>query len=206
MRPCADFSIAGQYSAGIFPRARQLLILDWLAPMARPIALTPPNHSIALSNPSMSSQYHERETIANANVIKLLRRLQDMDTIAKRIKETRVGLELTQKELAKKAGVSQGTIGNLESGARTSPRHLVQIANALGVTAEWLQSGVMVKAQTAETVDDAFTEFFVVYSGVNADGKKFLRNAIAAAKSAFMAQDRRTHSVDVAKNRRDKQA
>ena len=117
-----------------------------------------------------------------------------MDTIAKRIKETRTGRDLTQKELAKKAGVSQGTIGNLESGARTSPRHLVQIANALGVTAEWLQSGVTAKAPIDETVDDAFTEFFVVYSGATEAGKKFLRNAIAAAKSSFMA------------DRRDKQA
>lgn len=36
-----------------------------------------------------------------------------------RLKELREGLKLTQAELAKKLGVSPGSIGNYESGART---------------------------------------------------------------------------------------
>jgi len=48
---------------------------------------------------------------------------------------------MSQEALAKKAGVSQGTIGNLESGLRRQPRALIQIAAALGVNPAWLASG-----------------------------------------------------------------
>ena len=43
--------------------------------------------------------------------------------------------------LAKKAGVSQSTIGNLEAGLRESPRQLLEIAAALGVSPLWLKTG-----------------------------------------------------------------
>jgi len=48
---------------------------------------------------------------------------------------------MSQAELAKKAGVSQSTIGNLESGFRKSPKYVLTIATALGVDPMWLQYG-----------------------------------------------------------------
>lgn len=64
-----------------------------------------------------------------------------MKTIAERLKEAREEAGLTQPALAVKAKVSQGTIGNIESGIRKRPRDLLSIAKALGVSATWLESG-----------------------------------------------------------------
>ena len=64
-----------------------------------------------------------------------------MKKLADRLKETREELGLTQAELARAAGVSQGTIGNLESGIRKSARQQLAIAAALHVDLGWLISG-----------------------------------------------------------------
>lgn len=48
---------------------------------------------------------------------------------------------MTQPELAAKAQVAQGTIGNIETGARKRPRNLLSIAAALGVEPGWLETG-----------------------------------------------------------------
>lgn len=64
-----------------------------------------------------------------------------MKTIADRLKEAREIAGLTQPELASRAGVSAGTIGNIESGIRKNPRELLAIAAATGVSAEWLKTG-----------------------------------------------------------------
>lgn len=65
-----------------------------------------------------------------------------MNTIAERLKSAREEAELTQPQLASRAGVSAGTIGNIESGARKNPRELLAIAKAVGVHPQWLRDGV----------------------------------------------------------------
>lgn len=62
-------------------------------------------------------------------------------TIGERIKWARERVDLTQKQLADKAGVSQGTIGNLESGFRERPRALLNIAAALDLNPSWVETG-----------------------------------------------------------------
>lgn len=62
-------------------------------------------------------------------------------SIAERLKSAREAADLRQEELASRAGVSQGTIANVESGLRKNPRELLAIARALNVNAEWLKSG-----------------------------------------------------------------
>lgn len=64
-----------------------------------------------------------------------------VNTIAERMKEARERAGLSQPALAERAGVSQGTIGNIESGIRKRPRELLAIAAALGVSPEWLENG-----------------------------------------------------------------
>lgn len=64
-----------------------------------------------------------------------------MKTLADRIKATRQKLGWSQAHLAAEAGISQSTIGNIESGFRQRPRELVSIAQALGVSPEWLETG-----------------------------------------------------------------
>lgn len=57
------------------------------------------------------------------------------------MKWARTVRKLSQKQLAERAGVSTGMIGNLESGARERPRELVAIARALSVKVGWLDTG-----------------------------------------------------------------
>lgn len=66
---------------------------------------------------------------------------QDLTTLAGRLAWARNEAKLSQEALAEKSGVSQGTIGNIESGARKKPRDLVAIAKALSVSADWLSAG-----------------------------------------------------------------
>jgi len=61
-------------------------------------------------------------------------------SLGDRVKERRRALGLSQPQLAKKVGgITYQAIQQLEGGGGS--RHLVPIARALGVTAEWLQDG-----------------------------------------------------------------
>ncbi|OTL15713.1 XRE family transcriptional regulator [Acinetobacter nosocomialis] len=58
-----------------------------------------------------------------------------------RLKKARKEAGMTQKTLSMKAGVSQATVSQLESGLMNSSTHLPAIAKALNVDAFWLQTG-----------------------------------------------------------------
>lgn len=78
--------------------------------------------------------------------------------LADRVAWARARLGLSQEQLAEKAGVSQGTIGNIESGLRKKPREVVALATALEVRPEWLTSGMgrpEIFTQQANSVDMA---------------------------------------------------
>lgn len=64
-----------------------------------------------------------------------------MLTLADRLKHARAIKKWSQADLAVAAGVSQGTIGNIESGARQSKGSIPQIAEALGIDYKWLAYG-----------------------------------------------------------------
>lgn len=66
-----------------------------------------------------------------------------MKTLAEKVTYLRTSKGWTQGELAAAVGVSQGSIGNIESGIRENPRAatVLGIAKAFGVDPGWLQSG-----------------------------------------------------------------
>ena len=74
-------------------------------------------------------------------MIDFARKITDVKTIAERLKHAREAAGLTQGQLAALAKVAQGTIGNIESGARQNPRELLAIAEAVKVDAGWLKTG-----------------------------------------------------------------
>lgn len=63
-------------------------------------------------------------------------------TVAQRLKHARTEKGWNQAQLAVAADISQGTIGNIESGARQSKGSLPQIAKALGINHDWLANGI----------------------------------------------------------------
>ena len=64
-----------------------------------------------------------------------------METPAQRLKAARAAVGMSQQQLAAQAGVSQGTIGNIESGTRGIDKAAWKLAAAMGVDAKWLATG-----------------------------------------------------------------
>jgi phage repressor protein C with HTH and peptisase S24 domain len=89
-------------------------------------------HALTVSRSCLSGQHQRDEDLYY---------IRDMDTLAKRLTWARERKGLTQEALAKLSGVSQGTIGNLESGIRQTARKIVDIATAAGVDPIWLANG-----------------------------------------------------------------
>ena len=68
-----------------------------------------------------------------------------MNEIKDRVAQSRRDMGLTQLELAKRVGVSQQAIQQLEDGVIKRPRYMVELALALGVSPEWLLNGLGLK-------------------------------------------------------------
>ena len=64
-----------------------------------------------------------------------------MTTLGENLKKIRKAKKMTQKELAQKSGVKQSVISDLETGNAKSTGALLELASALGVTAEELKKG-----------------------------------------------------------------
>ena len=65
-----------------------------------------------------------------------------MTTLGENLKKIRKAKKMTQKELAQKSGVKQSVISDLETGNAKSTGSILELANALGVTAEELKKGI----------------------------------------------------------------
>lgn len=64
-----------------------------------------------------------------------------MESLAVRLKATRKKRGMSQQELAKAAGVAQGTISAIEVGKITEPMSIFKIAPVLSVKPSWLMYG-----------------------------------------------------------------
>ncbi|MFX5825451.1 S24 family peptidase [Acinetobacter baumannii] len=71
-----------------------------------------------------------------------------MATLGENLKTIRKLKKMTQKELAQKSGVKQSVISDLETGNAKSTGSIIELANALGVTAEDLRKGVTGEIET----------------------------------------------------------
>ncbi len=72
-----------------------------------------------------------------------------------RIKQRRKELGWSQEELAQKSGIGQGTISKMERTDQETTTFLVELAEALGVSATWLRTG---KADTAKNASNTIGE------------------------------------------------
>lgn len=66
-----------------------------------------------------------------------------MSTLGENLRKLRKAKKMTQKELSLKSGVKQSVISDLETGSAKSTGSILELANALGVTAEELKKGVL---------------------------------------------------------------
>lgn len=65
-----------------------------------------------------------------------------MNTLQQRIINTRKAAGMTQSQLAAKAGLSQSTVAQIETGRNLGTKFAVELAQALGVTVDWLLTGM----------------------------------------------------------------
>jgi transcriptional regulator with XRE-family HTH domain len=78
---------------------------------------------------------------ASPRIPRSIARILTMKTISERLKTARQQRGWTQAHLATCAGVSTGTVANIETGIRQAKGSLPQIAEALGVRHKWLSVG-----------------------------------------------------------------
>lgn len=62
-------------------------------------------------------------------------------TVGKRLRTERTAQGLSQNAVAKRSGVTQGLIAQIEGGINEGSKHIMKIAAALGVSADWLVYG-----------------------------------------------------------------
>jgi len=62
-------------------------------------------------------------------------------SISSRLKARRLELGFTQQQLASKCGIKQQTVQRIEGGTSNRPRHLIEIADALDCSPQWLLKG-----------------------------------------------------------------
>ena len=72
-----------------------------------------------------------------------------MSTLGENLKKIRKAKKITQKELAQKSGVKQSVISDLETGNAKSTGSILELANALSVTAEELKKGIIGEVESS---------------------------------------------------------
>lgn len=75
------------------------------------------------------------------NVFVFARSITNVNTFGNRLRQARKLRQLTQAELARACGLSQGAIGNYEANSRGSAKEIFRIADVLKVDPAWLAMG-----------------------------------------------------------------
>ena len=86
----------------------------------------------------LCSDYNTNELINSRLIVGVK---DEPKSLGQRVAWARERLGLSQSDLARKAGMTQSAIGNIEAGIRTRPRQLLELAQALNVSQRWLLTG-----------------------------------------------------------------
>jgi transcriptional regulator with XRE-family HTH domain len=133
------------------PRAMSLMT-DWaqLQALEMAVCVYPASMSVCMTSDhfigslSASRDWTARrsngEPISGMSTLSAMAQKRARTEYGERVYRARTLAKLTQPQLAKAAGMSQGTLGELEYNAHSS-RFTAQIAAACGVRSEWLATG-----------------------------------------------------------------
>jgi transcriptional regulator with XRE-family HTH domain len=83
---------------------------------------------------------------------------EHLAAIAKRAKEKRLALNLSQKSVSERSGVSFGVIKKFESTGKISLESLLKLAMSLGCLEDFNKLFEEKKVETAKTLDDLLRE------------------------------------------------
>lgn len=129
------------------------------------------------------------------NVFAFTHSITIVNTFGNRLRFARNLRQLTQQELARLCGLSQGAIGNYETDSRRSPKDVFRIAEALNVEAAWLAMGTgpMEPAAPPRIADTPLQSASWPFPGVDpdriwalsADQREMLESTLAAMIAMF---------------------
>jgi transcriptional regulator with XRE-family HTH domain len=108
-----------------------------------------------------------------------------MRTFAERLRATREEKDpkMSQMALAELSGISQSTIANIESGRNQGSKHILALARALDVRAQWLEDETGPKTDSEGRATDA-----PLAGGAIDETPSGLKKIIAAYKTAGPAK------------------
>jgi transcriptional regulator with XRE-family HTH domain len=112
-----------------------------------------------------------------------------METLGKRLRSTRKNNNFNQAELAKKSGVSQQLISQIENEKIKSTNDIFSLSDALNVNAKWLATGVGDMNTGATNKGDTKEEmqFLNLLRSVTADQRKEMMQSL---KSTHLSNER----------------
>jgi transcriptional regulator with XRE-family HTH domain len=125
-----------------------------------------------------------------------------MKTLAERLVWARTRRTLSQSQLAHVAGVSQGTIANLENGVSLTARKIVAIAAALDVSSAWLAEGKgpvngdeesarpEAQGHSLQWVTEAESLYLSLFRNLNPDGRDTVLSMLRVLQNTGASQDR----------------
>lgn len=90
-----------------------------------------------------------------------------MSTLQERLHGARQKAGLTQAQLARRAGVSQSTIAQIESGRNSGTKFAFRLANALKVSVDWLLAGKGVSEMPTDDEIQASYSFSTLREGIS---------------------------------------
>lgn len=104
------------------------------------------------------------------------------ETLASRLRSTRLKGRMTQKQLARAAQISQQTIAAIEAGKVKQPHHdtMERIAEALSISPAWLQFGI----QELESLDKYAMSMAMMAMRMSEDQRKLM----AMQMEAFLGE------------------
>jgi transcriptional regulator with XRE-family HTH domain len=114
------------------------------------------------------------------------RATQTHTTLAERVRTRRKAMELTQDQLAERAGVKQSTVSLVESGVTLwlKGSTLLRMASALGVTPDWLNTGRGELATGASSTDARESELLDLFRALPSASQSALLSAARAIGAA----------------------
>jgi len=103
-----------------------------------------------------------------------------METLGKRLRSTRKNNNFNQAELAKKSGVSQQLISQIENEKIKSTNDIFSLSDALNVNAKWLATGIGDMNTGATNKGDTKEEmqFLNLLRSVTADQRKEMMQSL----------------------------
>lgn len=110
-------------------------------------------------------------------------------TLQERLVSAREESELTQAEIAKRAGISQPTYSDLENKPKTGSKHIAKIAHVLGVRALWLDTGAGSRKESDFYLDTTESELIEAWRQFPPESQRLIITQFRAVLDSLEDQD-----------------